>query len=107
MTLGTYETIRAPLMRACSGPHFSKLKSLIEQKRNSQFGGWGGSWDCMKNSGAVWFAGLLFLLGSALVMYEGSLSAGPCSSVMHYSNKSSVIHHLQQLLAQPGASNQN
>lgn len=54
MTLGTYETIRAPLMRACSGPHFSKLKSLIEQKRNSQFGGWGGElglyekfWSCL------------------------------------------------------------
>lgn len=25
-------------MRACSGPCFSKLKSLIEQKRNSRFG---------------------------------------------------------------------
>lgn len=43
MTSGTYETIRACLMRACSGPHFAKLKSLIEQKRNSQFGGGGGT----------------------------------------------------------------
>lgn len=91
-------------MSACSGPHFSKFKSLKEQKRNSQQFGGGA---CTKIYGAVWFPGLLFLLGNALMMYYGNMSSGQWSFMMHYINKSFVIHHWSSCCPRLGVSNKN